>query len=320
MFQAVKKCGATKLKIPFSRKERTLFEVLSFFSAVIVFSIIFIIFSSLIFDSIPAIKMFGFKFLSGSKWDPVRDLYGALPQIYGTVVTSVIAILIAFPVGILTAFFLTEISPPSLSRPVSIGVELLSAVPSIIYGMWGLFVLAPIISRYIYIPLKEKFPNSPLFEGPPMGIGIFTASIILSIMVLPLIVSICRELLLLVPNMVRESAYAIGATKAEVSFGILFPYAKKGIIGATFLALGRALGETMAVTFVIGNQHKISPSIIAPSSTIASTLANELSEAVTKLHVSSLVFLGLVLFLLSITVISLSKYLIYAAEKSARGR
>ncbi|MCX7831023.1 MAG: phosphate ABC transporter permease subunit PstC [Acidobacteria bacterium] len=308
------------MKIPFSKKERTLFEVLSFFSAVVVFVIIFIIFGSLVFDSLPAMKIFGLKFLAGTKWDPVKDTYGALPQIYGTLVTSIFAIVIAFPIGILTAFFLTEISPPSLSRPVSIGVELLAAVPSIIYGMWGLFVLAPIISKKIFIPLKEKFPDSIFLEGPPMGIGIFTASIILAIMVLPLIVSICRELLLLVPNMVRESAYAIGATKAEVSFGILLPYAKKGIIGATFLALGRALGETMAVTFVIGNQHKISASIVAPSSTIASTLANELSEAVTRLHVSSLIFLGLVLFFLSITVISLSKYLIYTAEKTAKTR
>ncbi len=306
------------MKLLFTKKERTLFEVLSFFSAVTVFVLIFIIFTSLLIDSIPAIKVFGFKFLSGTKWDPVKDLYGALPQIYGTLITSLLAIFIAFPVGILTALFLTEIAPPSLSRPVSIGVDLLSAVPSIIYGMWGLFVLAPVMSRKFFIPLKERYPDSPFFEGPPMGIGIFTASIILAIMVLPLIVSICRELLLLVPNMVRESAYAIGATKAEVSFGILLPYAKKGIIGATFLALGRALGETMAVTFVIGNQHKISISLAAPSSTIASTLANELSEAVTKLHTSSLIFLGLVLLILSITVISLSKYLIYTAEKTAK--
>lgn len=305
----------SKLKIPFVKKERTLFEVLSFLSAVIVFSIIFLIFVSLFFDSLPAIKVFGLKFIVGTKWDPVRNLYGALPQIYGTVVTSILSIIIAFPIGILTAFFLTEISPSYLSKPLSIGIELLSAIPSIIYGMWGLFVLAPIISNKVFIPVKGKFPDSPLFAGPPMGIGIFTASIVLSIMILPLIVSICRELLLLVPNMVRESAYAIGATKAEVSLGILFKYAKKGIIGATFLALGRALGETMAVTFVIGNQHKISTSIIAPSSTIASTLANEMTEAVTDLHISSLVFLGLVLFFLSMTVISLSKYLIYSAEK-----
>lgn len=305
------------MKFPFSKKERTSFEVLSSISAIAVFSIIFVIFFALLVESFPAMKAYGFKFLITSKWDPVRDIYGALPQIFGTLTTSFLAILIAFPVGILTAFFLTEISPPYLSRPVSIGVELLSAVPSIIYGMWGLFVFAPIISKNLLVPIKNKFPNSPLFEGPPMGIGILTASIILAIMILPLIVSICREILLLIPDKVRESAYAMGATKAEVSFKILFPYAKKGIIGSAFLALGRALGETMAVTFVIGNQHKISTSLISPSSTIASTLANELSEAVTKLHTSSLIFLGLVLFFLSIAVISFSKYLIYSVEKNS---
>jgi phosphate transport system permease protein len=305
------------LKLPFSKKERTSFEVLSTISAIAVFSIIFLIFFALLIESFPAMKAYGFKFLIGSKWDPVRDIYGALPQIFGTLTTSFLAILIAFPVGILTAFFLTEISPPYLSRPISIGVELLSAVPSIIYGMWGLFVFAPIISKNLLLPIKKKFPDSPLFEGPPMGIGILTASIILAIMILPLIVSICREILLLIPDKVRESAYAMGATKAEVSFKILFPYAKKGIIGSAFLALGRALGETMAVTFVIGNQHKISTSLISPSSTIASTLANELSEAVTKLHTSSLIFLGLVLFFLSIAVISFSKYLIYSVEKNS---
>jgi phosphate transport system permease protein len=305
------------LKFPFSKKERTSFEVLSSISAIAVFSIIFVIFFALLVESFPAMKAYGFKFLITSKWDPVRDIYGALPQIFGTLTTSFLAILIAFPVGILTAFFLTEISPPYLSRPISIGVELLSAVPSIIYGMWGLFVFAPIISKNLLVPIKNKFPNSPLFEGPPMGIGILTASIILAIMILPLIVSICREILLLIPDKVRESAYAMGATKAEVSFKILFPYAKKGIIGSAFLALGRALGETMAVTFVIGNQHKISTSLISPSSTIASTLANELSEAVTKLHTSSLIFLGLVLFFLSIAVISFSKYLIYSVEKNS---
>lgn len=310
------------MKLPriFGKKERTLFEALSFLSALTVCSIIFVIFLSLLVDSIPAIKAFGFKFLSTARWDPVRDVYGALPQIYGTLLTSVIAIIIAFPVGILTAFFLTEIAPPFLSRPISVAVELLAAVPSIIYGMWGLFVLAPILSSRVYEPLQARFPEARLLSGPPMGIGVLTAGIILSIMVLPLIVSICRELLLLVPNVVRESAYAIGSTRAEVAFGILLPYAKKGIVGATFLALGRALGETMAVTFVIGNQHKISASLLAPSSTIASTLANELSEALTELHVSSLVLLGLVLFFLSIAVISLSKWLIYASEKAARGR
>lgn len=309
-----------KLSRIFEKKERTLFEALSFLSALTVCSIIFVIFLSLLVDSIPAIKAFGFKFLSTARWDPVRDVYGALPQIYGTLLTSVIAIIIAFPVGILTAFFLTEIAPPFLSRPISVAVELLAAVPSIIYGMWGLFILAPILSSRVYEPLQARFPEAKLLSGPPMGIGVLTAGIILSIMVLPLIVSICRELLLLVPNVVRESAYAIGSTRAEVAFGILLPYAKKGIVGATFLALGRALGETMAVTFVIGNQHKISASLLAPSSTIASTLANELSEALTELHVSSLVLLGLVLFFLSIAVISLSKWLIYASEKAARGR
>jgi phosphate transport system permease protein len=302
------------------KKERSLFRLFSFFSALFVLSMIILIFCALFYESLPAIRAFGLKFLWGTRWDPVKDVYGALPQIFGTVITSVIAIIIAFPLGLLTAFFLTEIAPSYIAKPAGIAVELLAAIPSIIYGMWGLFVLAPILSTRVYIPIQEKFPDMKIFSGPPMGIGVFTAGFILSIMVLPTIVSICRELLLLVPNVVRESAYAIGSTKAEVAFGILLPYAKKGIIGATFLALGRALGETMAVTFVIGNQHKISPSLFAPSSTIASTLANEMTEAVTKLHVSSLLFLGFILLLLSIAVISLSKWLIYSAEKIAKGK
>jgi phosphate transport system permease protein len=302
------------------KKERSLFRLFSFFSAFFVLGMIALIFSALFYKSLPAIKAFGFYFFWGTGWDPVKDVYGALPQIYGTIITSFIAILIAFPLGLLTAFFLTEIAPSYIAKPAGIAVELLAAIPSIIYGMWGLFILAPILSTKVFLPIQEKFPDMKIFSGPPMGIGVFTAGFILSIMVLPLIVSVCRELLLLVPNVVRESAYAIGSTKAEVAFGILFPYAKKGIIGATFLALGRALGETMAVTFVIGNQHKISASLFAPSSTIASTLANEMSEAVTKLHVSSLLFLGLILLLLSFAVISFSKWLIYSAEKVAKGK
>lgn len=308
-----------KKEVSLSKNKKSFFELLSFYSAIIVVSLIAAIFLSLLLESIPSIKAFGFKFFTATKWDPVRDIYGALPQIYGTFITSIIAIAIACPLGILTALFLTEIVPPYIGRILSIMVELLSSIPSIIYGMWGLFVLAPLLSQKVYLPLQERFPNLKLFSGPPMGIGVLTAGIILSIMVLPLIVSICRELLLLVPNMVKESAYAIGANKAEASFGILLKYAKKGIIGATILALGRALGETMAVTFVIGNQHKISSSIIAPSSTIASTLANEMTEAVTKLHITSLIYLGLILFLLSTSVMAFSKYLIYKVEKFGDG-
>jgi len=300
--------------------ERSLFRLFSLFSAFLILAMIVTIFAALFYESLPALKAFGLDFFLKTKWDPVRDIYSALPQIYGTIATSTIAILMAFPLGILTALFLTEIAPPFISRPAGVAVELLAAIPSIIYGMWGLFVLAPFLSEKVYSPIQERFPESELFSGPPMGIGTLTAGFILSIMVLPLIVSVCRELLLLVPNVVRESAYAIGSTKAEVAFGILLPYARKGIIGATFLALGRALGETMAVTFVIGNQHKISASLFAPSSTIASTLANEMSEAVTKLHVSSLLLLGLVLFFLSTAVISLSKWLIHSAERVAKGR
>lgn len=311
----VKKFFNISLKDNF--KGKTSFEVFSFICSLIVFSIIFVIFISLFWDSYKVFKIFGIRFLYETRWNPVINIYGALPQIYGTLVSSILALVISFPIALLTAFYLTEMAPSSIGKVVSIGVELLAAIPSIIYGMWGLFVFAPYVSKNFYIPLQKILGDTPFFSGPPMGIGILTASIILAIMVLPLIVSICREIFLLIPNMVRESAYAMGATKAEVVFKILFPYAKNGIIGATFLALGRALGETMAVTFVIGNQHKISLSLLSPSSTIASTLANELSEAISELHISSLIALGLILFILSGTVITISKWLIFSSEMRA---
>ncbi|MGH6988742.1 MAG: phosphate ABC transporter permease subunit PstC [Stellaceae bacterium] len=269
----------------------------------------------------PAFSHFGWGFLSSTAWNPVKDQFGALPAIFGTLVTSAIAMLIGVPLALGVAVFLTELCPAALRRPVGTLIELLAAVPSIIYGIWGLFVLAPFLQETVQPFLIETLGNIPvigvLFQGPPLGLGVLTAGFILAMMVLPFIASVTRDVFLAVPPMLRESAYGLGATTAEVVGKIVMPYTRTGIIGGIMLGLGRALGETMAVTFVIGNAHEIRGSLLAPGTTISATLANEFTEAVTRLYTSSLFALGFILFVITFLVLAAAKLLLRRLEARA---
>jgi phosphate transport system permease protein len=269
---------------------------------------------SLVYGSLPALRTFGVGFLFEESWNPVTEKFGAIAPIYGTVVTSIIAMLIAVPVGLFIALFLTELCPMWLRRPIGIAIELLAGIPSIIYGIWGLFVFAPFLQQYVQPFLITVFGHVPvlstLFEGPPYGIGILTAGLILAIMVLPFITSISRDVFEAVPPVLKEAAYGLGSTTWEVARYVVLPYARVGVIGGVMLGLGRALGETMAVTFVIGNSHRLSASLLAPGNSIASSLANEFTEAVGELHSSALIELGLILFLITTIVLALSKMLL----------
>lgn len=249
-----------------------------------------------------SLKRFGLGFLTSRAWNPVIGEFGAASSIYGTLITTVIAMLLAGPAALVIALFLVELAPPAISRIVGIGIELLAAIPSIIYGMWGLFVFAPFMADHVQPSLAKIAPNLPLFSGPPMGIGILSAGIILAIMVLPFVCAITREVFMMVPDVVKEAAYGMGATTWEATRKVTMRYGLHGIIGAMFLGLGRAVGETMAVTFVIGNSHSISASLFSPGNTIASTLANEFTEASEPLYLSALIELGLVLVLMSLVV------------------
>jgi phosphate transport system permease protein len=277
--------------------------------------------TSLAIGSIPAFRKFGLGFLTSSAWNPVKENFGALPAIYGTLVTSIIAMLIGVPVALGIAIFLTELCPPALRRPISTLVELLAAIPSIIYGIWGLFVLAPVLQLWVEPALINTLGNVPgfglLFEGPPLGLGVLTAGLILAIMVLPFIASVSRDVFQSVPAVLRESAYGIGATTAEVVRNIVLPYTRVGVVGGVMLGLGRALGETMAVTFVIGNAHNIEVSLLAPGSTISATLANEFSEAVGTIYTSSLIALGLILFVITFIVLAAAKLMLMRIEGRA---
>lgn len=272
----------------------------------------------------PALSTFGFGFLTSTAWNPVTGKFGALPAIYGTLVTSALAMLIAVPVGIGTAIFLTELCPRPLRRPVGIAVELLAGIPSIIYGIWGLFVFAPFFQQSIEPRIVSVFGNVPilsdLFAGPPYGIGIFTAALILSIMVLPFISAVARDVFETVPPMLKEAAYGLGCTRLEVTWNVVLPFARSGVVGGSMLALGRALGETMAVTFVIGNAHTISSSLFAPGTTISATIANEFTEAVGDLYVSSLIAVGLVLFVITFLVLAAAQLMLHRLEARAGGR
>ncbi|HXQ84139.1 MAG TPA: phosphate ABC transporter permease subunit PstC [Xanthobacteraceae bacterium] len=274
---------------------------------------------SLIEGSIPAIRTFGFGFLVSERWNPVTDNFGALPAIYGTILTSFIAMLIAVPVGLMIAFFLTELCPQWLRRPIGIAIELLAGIPSIIYGIWGLFVFAPFLQETLQPFLINSLGNTPLiaplFAGPPYGIGMLTAGLILAIMVLPFITSITRDVFEAVPGVLKEAAYGLGCTTWEVVRNVVLPYARVGVIGAIMLALGRALGETMAVTFVIGNAHRISASVLAPGTTISATIANEFTEAVGDLYTSALITLGLILFVITFIVLAIARYLLLRIER-----
>src|ERR1700691_2623273 len=265
---------------------------------------------SLIDGSIPAIKTFGFGFLVSQRWNPVTDNFGALPAIYGTILTSFIAMLIAVPVGLMIAFFLTELCPKWLRRPIGIAIELLAGIPSIIYGIWGLFMFAPFLQQTLQPFLINTLGNvpgiAPLFSGPPYGIGMLTAGLILAIMVLPFVTSISRDVFEAVPPVLKEAAYGIGCTTWEVARNVVLPYARVGVIGGVMLGLGRALGENKGVNFVIGNGHKISASILAPGTTISATIANEFNEAVGDLYTSALIELGLLLFVITFIVLAIA--------------
>jgi phosphate transport system permease protein len=296
-----------------------LFRNVTRLSAFAVLVLLIAIIVSLIIGSLPSIKAFGFQFLTSAEWDPVTDEFGALVPIVGTLVTSAIALLIAIPVSFGIALFLTELSPRWLRRPLGIAIELLAGIPSIIYGMWGLFVFAPLFADYVQPWLIEKLGPlpilGPLFQGIPMGIGVLTAGIILAIMVIPFIASVMRDVFEVVPTLLKESAYGLGATTWEVMWHVVLPYTKIGVAGGIMLGLGRALGETMAVTFVIGNAHKLSASLLMPGNSISSALANEFNEAVGKLYTSALVELGLILFLITFIVLSLARYMLYMLTK-----
>ena len=296
-----------------------LFRNVTRLSAFAVLVLLVAIIVSLIIGSLPSIKAFGFQFLTSAEWNPVTDEFGALVPIVGTLVTSAIALLIAIPVSFGIALFLTELSPRWLRRPLGIAIELLAGIPSIIYGMWGLFVFAPLFADYVQPWLIEKLGPlpifGPLFQGIPMGIGVLTAGIILAIMVIPFIASVMRDVFEVVPTLLKESAYGLGATTWEVMWHVVLPYTKIGVAGGIMLGLGRALGETMAVTFVIGNAHKLSASLLMPGNSISSALANEFNEAVGELYTSALVELGLILFLITFIVLSLARYMLYMLTK-----
>ncbi|RMG91882.1 MAG: phosphate ABC transporter permease subunit PstC [Zetaproteobacteria bacterium] len=254
-------------------------------------------------ESAPAIDKFGFSFLTSTAWNPVKDEFGALIPVVGTLVSTLLAMLIAVPLSIGVALFLAELAPSWLRAPFGTAIELLAAIPSIVYGMWGLFVLAPIMADHVQPWLQTYLGFIPLFSGPPMGIGMLTAGLVLALMILPFIASVTRDVFLMVPKNLKEAAYGMGATTWEVVRDVMIPYGKKGIVGAVFLGMGRALGETMAVTFVIGNAYHLSWSLFAPGNSIASTLANEFTEADSDVYLASLIELGLVLFLMTFIVL-----------------
>ena len=283
-------------------------------AAIIVLLVLGGIIVSLIHGAWPALQKFGFGFLISEMWNPVTEKFGAIAPVYGTLVTSLIAMLIAVPVGLFIAMFLTELCPMWLRRPIGIAIELLAGIPSIIYGIWGLFVLAPFLQQHVQPFIIDLFGNIPvlsaLFAGPPYGIGILTAGLILAIMVLPFITSISRDVFDAVPTVLKEAAYGLGCTTWEVSRHVVLPFTRVGVIGGVMLGLGRALGETMAVTFVIGNAHRVSPSLFAPGTTISATIANEFTEAVGDLYTSSLIALGLILFVITFIVLAVARLML----------
>lgn len=283
-------------------------------AALVVFGVLAAIMVSLLIGSGQSLMKFGASFIFSAEWDPVKENFGAAVPIFGTLATATIAMLIAVPVSFGIALFLTELSPGWLKRPLGTAIELLAAIPSIIYGMWGLFVFAPIFMEYVQPHLVASLGKVPgfglLFAGPSTGIGIFTAGLILSIMVIPFIAAVMRDVFELVPPLLKESAYGLGATTWEVMWRVVLPYTKVGVIGGVMLGLGRALGETMAVTFVIGNAHRFSASLFAPGNSIASALANEFTEAVGDIYTSALIELGLILFLITSIVLALSKIML----------
>ena len=274
---------------------------------------------SMLWGGREAFAKFGLPFLWSDQWDPVGQQFGALVPIYGTVVTAVIAMIIAVPVSFGIAMFLTEIAPKWLRGPVGTAIELLAGIPSIIYGMWGLFVLVPVLSEHVYPWVDENLGQLPLvgglFAGPPLGLGMGTAGLVLAIMVIPFIASVMREVFLTVPGQLKESAYALGSTRWEVVWDIMLPYTRSAVIGGVFLGLGRALGETMAVTFVLGNAHELTTSLLMPGNSIAATIANEFAEADSEMYRSSLIALGFVLFLVTFVVLAAARLMLRQLSK-----
>jgi phosphate transport system permease protein len=299
------------------------FRALTFLFALLVLLILGGVIVSLIIGAWPAFRTFGPAFVVREIWNPVTQQFGALAPIYGTLITSAIAMLIGIPVAFGVALFITEICPIWLKRPLATMIELLAAIPSIIYGIWGLFVFAPFVQQYIQPAIINSLGNLPgigaLFAGPPLGIGILTAGFILAVMVLPFISSIMRDVFETVPPMLKESAYGVGATRSEVVWHVVLPYTRIGVIGGVMLGLGRALGETMAVTFVIGNAHRISASILQPGTTISASLANEFTEAFGDLYRSSLIALGFILFIITFIVLAFAKIMLLRLQKRAGG-
>ena len=299
----------------------TVFSLLAHGAAWLTLALLVGIIISLLIGAMPAIREFGLSFLWTSEWDPVQEKFGGLVMIYGTLMTSFIALVIAVPVSFGIALFLTELSPNWLKRPLGVAVELLAAVPSIVYGMWGLLVFGPILATYVQQPLQKLLEGVPFFgtlvSGPPVGIGILSAGIILAIMIIPFIAAVMRDVFEVTPAMLKESAYGLGATTWEVMWRVVLPYTKTGVMGGIMLGLGRALGETMAVTFVIGNMNQLnSLSVFEAANSITSALANEFAEAGEGLHQASLIYLGLVLFFITFVVLACSKILLSRLKKN----
>ena len=309
--------------LPRLRTWNRTFRLLTFSSAAAVLVLLGGVIVVLIIGAMPALKTFGFDFLVSESWNPVTEKFGALAPVYGTVVVAMIAMVVAVPIGIGIAVFLSELCPQSLRAPIGIAIELLAGIPSIIYGIWGLFVFAPFLQATLQPALINTFADVPwlssLFGGPPYGIGVMTAGLVLAIMVLPFIASVSRDVFASTPTVLKEAAYGVGATTWEVVRNVILPYARVGVIGAILLGLGRALGETMAVTFVIGNAHRISASILAPGTTISATIANEFTEAVGDIYTSALFALGLILFVITFIVLAIARYMLLRLERG-KGR
>ncbi|MBI1364356.1 MAG: phosphate ABC transporter permease subunit PstC [Alphaproteobacteria bacterium] len=315
---AVKAAGARRLE-----RSNTLFRQLTFGSALLVLAIFVGMFCVLLYGAWPALHTFGVSFFTKSVWNPVTEKFGILALVYGTLVTSALAMLMALPVGVGIAVFLTEFCPRPLRRPIGISIELLAGIPSIIYGVWGLFVFAPFFQRTAQPFLVDVFADAPvlssLFAGPPYGIGLFTASLILAIMILPLITAVTRDVFDTAPSVLKEAAYGLGCMTRETVWKVVIPYARAGVFGGAMLALGRALGETMAVTFVIGNAHRIKASLFAPATTISAAIANEFTEAVGDLYKSSLLAAGFFLLFITFVVLALAQLMLVQLEKRAGG-
>jgi phosphate transport system permease protein len=320
--QALTATGETRPRAGANPVGDRVLHAMTFGSAVLVLIVLGGVFISLIQGSWLALSTFGFRFLGTESWNPATEVFGAAAPIYGTLLTSAIALLIAVPVGLGISIFLTELCPAWLARPIAIAIELLAGIPSIIYGIWGLFVLAPFLQRTFQPFMIKVFHGVPLlnklFAGPPYGIGVFTAAIILAIMILPFISSVTRDVFETVPHVLKEAAYGLGCTTWEVVRRVVIPHTRAGVIGAIMLALGRALGETMAVTFVIGNAHRIAASILAPGTTISATIANEFTEATGDLYTSSLIALGLILFVVTFVVLAAARWMLHRMERQGK--